>query len=163
MGAKITLCLSAPEYKRRGPDVQHFFKRAREFYIEAALEIRKRFLIGDPVFEMLQVLDPDASRAKFPSLVPLATRFPNLILVSKLQQLDNEWHKLSLVSLLFDSEGMDPEEFWGRLSKISDSTGTLQFSTLSTFMQSLLCLPHDNVDVEQVFSSVNLIKTKMRN
>ena len=30
-------------------------------------------------------------------------------------------------------------------------------------MQSLLCLPHANVDVERVFSSVNLIKTKARN
>ena len=30
-------------------------------------------------------------------------------------------------------------------------------------MQSLLCLPHANVDVERVFSSVNSIKTKSRN
>ena len=30
-------------------------------------------------------------------------------------------------------------------------------------MGSLLCLPHANVDVERVFSSVNLIKTKIRN
>ena len=30
-------------------------------------------------------------------------------------------------------------------------------------MGSLLCLPHANVDVERVFSSVNLIKTKTRN
>ena len=25
MGAQVTLCLSAPEYRQRGPDVQHFF------------------------------------------------------------------------------------------------------------------------------------------
>ena len=30
-------------------------------------------------------------------------------------------------------------------------------------MGSRLCLPHANVDVERVFSSVNLIKTKTRN
>ena len=30
-------------------------------------------------------------------------------------------------------------------------------------MQSLLSLPHANVDVERLFSSVNLIKTKSRN
>ena len=58
---------------------------------------------------------------------------------------------------------MDPEMFWGRLSKISDGTGTLQFGVLCTFMQSLLYLPHANVDVERVFSAVNLIKTKGRN
>ena len=62
---------------------------------------------------MLQVLDPNASHTKFPSLVPLASRFPNLIPISKLQQLDNEWRKLSFTTLPFDSEGMEPEVFWG--------------------------------------------------
>ena len=87
----------------------------------------------------------------------LATRFPYLLPVSKLQQLDKEWRKLSLVPLPFD---MDPEAFWGRLSKIADGMEAPKFSTLSIFMQSLLCLPHANVDVGRVFSS---IKTKMRN
>ena len=163
MGAKVTLCLSVPEYRQRGPDIQHFLRRAQDFFIEAALEIRKRFPIGDPAIEMLQVLDPNASHAKFPSLVPLASRFPNLIPISKLQQLDNEWRKLSFTTLPFDSEGMEPEVFWGRLGKISNGVGTLLFHTLSAFMGSLLCLPHANVDVERVFSSVNLIKTKTRN
>ena len=30
-------------------------------------------------------------------------------------------------------------------------------------MQNMLCLPHANVDVERVFSSVTAIKTKTRN
>ena len=128
MGAKITLCLSSPEYQQRSLDVQHFLKRAQEFFIEAVSQIQKRFPIGDPVIEMFQVLDPNASHSKFPSLVPLASKFPNIIPQSMLQQLDNEWRKLSLVSLPFDSEDMDPEMFWGRLNKISDGTGSLQFS-----------------------------------
>lgn len=74
MGVKVTLCLSTPEYRQRAPDVQHFLKRAQDFFIEAALEIRKRFPIGDPIIEMLQVLDPQASHSKFPSLVPLASK-----------------------------------------------------------------------------------------
>jgi len=39
----------------------------------------------------------------------------------------------------------------------------VQFNVLCTFMQCLLCLPHANVDVERVFSSVSSIKTKARN
>ena len=162
MDAQVTLCLSAPKYRQRGPDVQHFLRRAQDFFIEAALEIRKHFPIGDPVIEMLQVLDPDVSHSKFYSLVPLASRFPNLIPTSKLQQLDNEWRKLSFTTLPFDSEGMGPEVFWGR-GKLANGERTPQFHTLSAFMGSLLCLPHANVDVECVFSSVNLIKTKVRN
>lgn len=164
MGARVALCLPTQQYRQRAPDVQHFLKRAQEFYIEAASQIRNRFPIGDPVIEMLQVLDPAANHSKFPSLVPLAAKFPNILLESKLQLLDNEWRKLSLVSLPFDSEDMEPEEFWGQLNEITDGTGAPQFNVLCTFMQCLLCLPHANVDVEKrVFSSVSSIKTKARN
>ena len=111
---------------------------------------------------MLQVLDPAVSHAKFPSLVLLAVHFPNIIPESQLQTLDNQWRKLSYVNLPFDSEDMDPEEFWGCLNKITDGTGDTQFGTLCEFMQSLLCLPHANVDVKRVFSSVSAIKNKAR-
>ena len=47
--------------------------------------------------------------------------------------------------------------FWGRLNEIADDAGTPQFNVPCSFMQSLLCLPHTHVDVEQ---SVNLIKLK---
>lgn len=58
---------------------------------------------------------------------------------------------------------MEPEEFWGKLSKVKDGAGNSQFKVLCNFMFSLLSLPHANVDVERIFSSVNLIKTKTRN
>ena len=59
------------------------------------------------------------------SLVSLATGFPNLIPILKLQQLDNECCKLSLVSLLFDSEDRGPEVFLERVGKILEGTGGL--------------------------------------
>lgn len=163
MGARVTLCLSLPEYTSRFPDVQHFLKRAQEFFIEATTQIRRRFPIGDSTVEMLQVLNPDTNHSTHPSLVPLASKFPNIIATVQLQQLDNEWRKLTLVSLPFDYSDMDPDIFWSRLAKISDGTGALQFSVLSTFMRTMLCLPHANVDVERLFSSVALIKTRVRN
>ena len=164
MGAKVALCLPTQEYWQRAPDVQHFLKHVQESYIEAASQIKKRLPIGDPIIEMLQVLDPAVSHSKFPSLVPLAAKFLNIIIPeSRLQLLDNEWHKLSLVSFPFESEDTEPEEFWGRLNKTTDGTGAPQFDVLCAFMQTLLCLPHANVDVERVFSSVNSIKTKARN
>ena len=45
----------------------------------------------------------------------------------------------------------------GEAQLISDNAGAPQFNVPCLFMQSLLCLPHANVDVEQ---SVNLIKLK---
>ena len=58
---------------------------------------------------------------------------------------------------------MEPEEFWGKLFQVKDGAGYAQFETLCNFMFSLPSLPHANVDVERIFSSVNLIKTKTRN
>lgn len=81
----------------------------------------------------------------------------------RLQTLDDQWRRLSHITLPFESEDMDPEEFWGRLEKIMDEAGVLQFSVLCDFMQNMLCLPHANVNVERVFSSVTAIKTKTRN
>ena len=42
---------------------------------------------------MLEDLDPDTNQAKFPSLVHLAVRFPNIVPAAKLQTLDDEWCK----------------------------------------------------------------------
>ena len=142
----------------------YFLGCVQKFYIEGACQIKKRFPLDAPEIEMLEALDPSSdSQSKFPSLVPLCSRFPNLVDQLKLQIIDNEWRRLKIVSLPFDQEGMDPEEFWGRLSKIEDGGGSPQFGMLCYFMQSLLSLPHANVDVERIFSSVNLIKTKTRN
>ena len=138
-----------------------FLKVCAGIYIEAASQIRNHFPPGDPIIEMLQVFNPAASHAKFPSLVPLAANFPNIVSESQLQTLDNQWCRLAFISLPFQSDDMEPEEFWGQLNKITDGTGDPQFGIF--FMQSLLCLPHVNANVERVFSSVSSIKTKARN
>ncbi len=162
MGAKVTLLLATAVYIQRPHDVQYFLTKVREFFVEAACQIRKRFPIGDPKIEMFQVLDPNANHSMFPSLVPLAATF-SIIPESMLQQLDDQWRRLAIINLPFDKEDMEPEEFWGKLFQVKDGAGSAQFEVLCNFMFSLLSLPHANVDVERIFSSVNLIKTKTRN
>ena len=63
-----------------------------------------------------------------------------------------------LISLPFSHEDMDPEEFFSRLNKLSDGTGNPPFGVLCRFMQTLLCLPHSNVNVERIFSDVSAKK-----
>ena len=100
-GAKVTLLLTTPDYLQRATDVQYVLRKVQEFYIEAALQIKARFPIGDALIEMFEVLDPNASHSKFPSLVPLAASFPNIISVCDLQKLDDEWRKLAIGTLPF--------------------------------------------------------------
>ena len=78
MGAKVALLLTTAEYKERRVDMQYFLKKVQDFYIEATCQIKQRFPIGDPLINMFQVLDPNASHSTFPSLVPPASSFPNI-------------------------------------------------------------------------------------
>ena len=69
------------------------------------------------MIEQLQVLNPSCSHQQFPSLIPLALRFPNIIQQSELQRLDNEW---TFAELPFNYETMPVDEFWGKLSAITN-------------------------------------------
>ena len=75
--------------------------------------------------------------------------FANIISECQQQALDDQWRMLSHATLPFDSDGMEPEEFRGRLKKITDGIGIAKFDLLCDFMQSLLCLRHPNVDVKK--------------
>lgn len=155
--------MTKPEILSKRDLVQDFLSRSRDFLATAAAQIKKRFPIDDPVIKQLQVLNPSCSHQNFPSLNPLALRFPNLIQQSDLQQLNNEWRRLLFTELLFSYESMPVDEFWGKLTRIANGAEEQQFATVSKFMKGLLVLPHANADTERVFSHVNLIKTDTRN
>ena len=61
MGSQISLLLTKPEYLQRSVDVQYFLQKVQPFFVEAACQIKTRFLIGDPMIELLEVLDPNVS------------------------------------------------------------------------------------------------------
>ena len=163
LGVDVMKELSTPKIKGRPDLVRIFLERCRDFFVTAAMEIRQRFPLDDPVIKSLKILDPSFSHTEFPSLVSVAVRFPNLIAASQLQQLDNEWRLLAYSNLPFQIEELPIDQFWGRLSTVTDGAGAPKFAILATLMKGLLSLPHSNADTERVFSAVNLIKTKSRN
>lgn len=142
--------------------MKFFLERCRDFFATASSEIRKRFPIDNPTVKLLKVIDPKVSHIEFPSIAPLASRFPNLVPTCQLQQLDNEWRLLGCSVVPLDGT-LSIDQYWGNLSEVKNGSGQLTFPTLSAFMKGLLSLPHSNADTERVFSAVNLIKTKTRN
>ena len=82
IGAKVALLLTTAEYKERRVDMQYFLRKCKSFTLKLPSK-SNRFPIGDPLIDMFQVLVPNASHSTFPSLVPLASSFPNVIPESK--------------------------------------------------------------------------------
>ncbi|KAF0762278.1 Gustatory receptor [Aphis craccivora] len=57
-------------------------------------------------------------------------------------------------------EKTDTHSFWYEMSMYRDSSDTIPFFELSEFALKLLVLPWSNVEVERVFSQMNIIKQK---
>ncbi|CAH2084734.1 unnamed protein product [Euphydryas editha] len=53
--------------------------------------------------------------------------------------------------------------FWCEVFKYRDAAGNNPYQEIGNLAKMILSLPHSNADVERVFSSMNIIKTKTRN
>ena len=56
-----------------------------------------------------------------------------------------------------------PTQFWVQVRETKSGDNEPMYPHLSAFMLNLLCLPHSSATVERVFSSINRMKTKLRN
>ena len=136
--------------------------RCLDFYIEAAVQICKRYDFDNVILKSMCLIDPKyISNCQDESLVPLAVHFPNLVPDKNLQKLDNEWRRLK------NSNNFNYDEkviaFWLKVQKEKYADETEVYPLLPTFVFSLLSLPHSSADAERKFFQVNLLKTKQRN
>ncbi|CAG5007296.1 unnamed protein product [Parnassius apollo] len=73
------------------------------------------------MFKQMQFLDPQAVKSRrINSLVTLAVKFPNLISVDELQQLDTEWRFLRNNKDLAPDEAEDLETYWCKVAAARD-------------------------------------------
>lgn len=168
LGADIHVLLQSEDYRSRTDMVRGVRVRCRHFMISACQEIKKRFPLNSKKLQMCSIFSVDKfldeqSRVQMPSLSDLALEFPR-IYPNNYQQLDNEWRNIENV-MIPDSirQIKNPEYFFKELSTLTDEFGDAYFTLLPKFALTILSLPTSNVDVERIFSKVNLIKTKQRN
>lgn len=57
----------------------------------------------------------------------------------------------------------DTVNFWHEVSQVRDAANENPFKELCLLAFTILVLPHSNADVERLFSSMNVIKNKLRN
>lgn len=169
LGVKVTRMLCQEHIASDKVQIDDFFVKCRSFMIKLAQELRSRLPFDNDIFEILQFLDPKVSvQGTIPSLVHVCNKFPTMFDESSITDIDSEWRALLFCSeaerLLQDMPSISVEDFWHKVSLIRDSNSQkLCFPSLSRFARDLLCLPVSNAACERVFSSVNLIKTKLRN
>lgn len=168
LGADIHTVLQTQEYRDKADMVRVVRIRCRQFMITACQEIKKRFPLNSRKLQMCSVLAvnnflDEQSRVKMPSLSDFAREYPR-IYTDNYQQLDNEWRNIENVMIPESIQQIrNPETFFNEISTLTDEFGNVYFNELPKFALTVLSLPTSNVDVERIFSKVNLIKTKQRN
>ena len=162
MGHLVASSLPKPDILAMKAEVKGFLEHCQLFFIEAAVQVKQRFPISDPILSSSTFLDPSAvSSTQCSAILDVVSKFPNIIAPDDLQKLDSEWRELSFTDLPpYDPKKIHMNRYWGDVAALTDGCGEIKFPTLGYFVKSLLSLPHSNADVERRFSQVTLIKAK---
>lgn len=138
-----------------------------DFFIEAFKQIVLRFPLRKSIMKDLIAISPEkALAAPVETIVPIFRHFPNLVSDAELQTIDTEWREFrnlnDEIEASFKSSD-NAEEFWGMVSQLKSGDNTQKFPILCQFIFHILSLPDSPANVERLFSSVILLKTKQRN
>lgn len=150
-----------------GENEDIFRRDCHKFLVVLCAQMKLRFTFEeDSVLAMLKSLDPQEALSphrNMRSLVKLALHFPTLVKEEDLDKLDDQWRDLMYFKTSLVSISDSPTKFWLELGDVKDGNNQPKFNILSTFMCSLLALPHSSACVERIFSQLNRIKTKDTN
>lgn len=139
-----------------------------EFYITAALEIKKRLPINNHLFQQLKFLDPKVALHVVTDEVDIHFE----IIIEQLNEnvdlniLQSEWRRMKILINGNEKERLlllPIDEFWYCISSMKDYSDTYLYQNIYKLAKSCLSLSHSNAEVERIFSIVTDVKTKKRN
>ena len=165
LGVEVAKILVLQEYTALNKgDLQHFFQRCQNFYVELCCQLKKRLPLDNEVLKQLKFLDPQTVvTGSVQSIANIASRFPNVVSPENLQRLDQEWREFiyddEISSLVDRCAGVPTEVFWAEVARSNSE----KYQNLLAFIKVMFTIPVSNADSERVFSQVNLIKTVHRN
>lgn len=149
------------------PKLQLFRKNILSYYQELCHQIRSRYDFSDSgVLKKLYLIDPKyifVESESVKSILPLLKHFKD-VFKKNYREIESEYRLLQNMAQMkerYQNKGI--EDFWQSVSTTCSGDGKHMFKSISDFAKSMLCLPHSSAEVERVFSSLNQIKTKLRN
>ncbi|XP_057336016.1 uncharacterized protein LOC130674641 [Microplitis mediator] len=169
LGGNVTALLELRKNSLSKETVDQFRKTCLAFFTESVKQLTERFPFDKRnQIKSLSFLNPDTIlnpklKQRKPSIANLGTLFP-VLCPQDLTELDREWRLLRNLKLPFTCEdNVRVDEFWCYISRITKGDGSKMFPLLATFTEVLLCLPRSSANVERLFSSINMMKTHVRN
>ena len=146
-------------------------KCCRNFYITAIVQLKQRFNLDDPLYDLLDFLVPKRARNLTPAgLSDIFERFPVLKSNCDSFQAEIEWR--SHANLTYEELGctsddavllLDAETYWRRVLSFKQTPSNLKFLNLKKVIVFMFSLPSSNASAERVFSALKMIKTELRN
>jgi hypothetical protein len=161
LGPNVTELLTNPVLSNA--DIHSIRVNCLSFLIKAVKQIYNRFDFKSPEFKILQYVTPEYVKKKsYPSIIPVVKCFPLSGITQNMHNnIDREWRSLRNVDLSLFSD--DFVVFWNTVQQLKTGDGAQAYPLLSKLMLFILVLPHSSANVERVFSTMNLLKTKTRN
>jgi hypothetical protein len=133
--------------------------RCFQLLIELAKQLKQRLCDNIKILEKMQYFS--VTECLKPNKMPItdiACQFyANPQTISKIEY---QWNSLQLIPW---SEIHNTELFWIEVKNYRDASNENPFQNLVDVALRILCLPHSNAEVERVFSSMNIVKNKIRN
>lgn len=134
-----------------------FRTMCKDFYVELATQIAKRFDFQDPVLKNAALLNLNTF-LKQSNLSQLMKAFPHFVEKANRQALDTEFRTLKANVLSQDT--VDIELTWPELMSTKRRDGNYLYPELRSFVRRFLIIPHSSACVERIFSLYNANKTK---
>lgn len=133
--------------------------RCIQFVVKLINEIKNRFPENINIMKIIKSISVNESlNHNKRSIIELLEHFGKD--QDTIARIDDQWRQLHLLKW---AQTTKTKEFWYEVLNFKDSQGQARFQEIASFALSLLVLPHSNADVERVFSSMNLVKSKIRN
>lgn len=133
-----------------------------QFYIEFLNQVKKRFDFDRADLQFLKLITPpEALSENDKSILPLLSEFGKLF-ECDIDKIVSQWHLLRLSDHNLNSQ-MEIDVFWKNVGNIKNGLNENIFKDLVEFVHNLMSLPHSSAAAERKFSTLALVKTKLRN
>ncbi|XP_063838163.1 uncharacterized protein LOC135087290 isoform X3 [Ostrinia nubilalis] len=157
------ICLLTEIEKKEESEIQKIFQSAKLFYIEAIVQIKKRFVFED-VHNDSSFLNPKNAIDLHPtSLYKIAKKYIPSHIAVDLTELDKEWRNQSLLSDMDCNDSIDTVSYWKKIFEKKNVDSRCKFVQLPILVNYFMSLPFSNAAVERLFSDLKNIKTDKRN